>query len=241
MWKNPVGLGAKRTRTGDRVGSDTEPPIPINQGVAVKDSLPPAETAARLEAAGRAAGFTLERFGEVEGCPLLALTRRSPGLRPRIYLAAGIHGDEPAPPLALLQLLEAGAFDGRATWFLCPLLNPAGFHRQCRENAGGIDLNRDYRVTRSLEVAAHRRWLASQPNFDLALCVHEDWESQGYYLYEQNLSGGPGRAGAILAAASAHCPTDQSPVIDGWEAKGGIIHPPGNPFARELWAEALYL
>jgi hypothetical protein len=213
----------------------------MNRGVPVKDSLPPAETAARLEAAGRAAGFDVEHFGEAEGCPLLALSRRSPGLRPRVYLSAGIHGDEPAPPLALLGLLEAGAFDSRATWFLCPLLNPAGFLRQRRENAGGIDLNRDYRVTRSLEVAAHRRWLARQPNFDLALCVHEDWESQGYYLYEQNAAGGAGLATGILAAAAAHCPIDLSPVIDGREAVGGVIHPPGDIFARELWAEAVYL
>ena len=32
------------------------------------------------------------------------------------------------------------------------------------------------------------RWLARQPNFDLAVCVHEDWESVGFYLYELNLS-----------------------------------------------------
>lgn len=241
MWKNPVGLGAKRTRTGDRVGSDTEPLIPINQGVAVKDSLPPDEVAARLEAAARVAGFAVERFGEADGCPLLALTRRSPGLRPRVYLSAGIHGDEPAPPLALLAMLEAGAFDGRATWFLCPLLNPAGFFRQSRENASGIDLNRDYRATRSLEIAAHRRWLARQPNFDLALCVHEDWESKGYYLYEQNPAGGEGLAAPMLAAAAGHCPIDLSPVIDGREACGGVIRPAGDVLGRELWAEAVYL
>ena len=86
---------------------------------------PPA-LAARFAAAARVAGFRVERFGDHAGTPLFALTKRPPGPRPRprIYLSAGIHGDEPAPPLALLALLEAGVFDDRAVWFLCPLLNP---------------------------------------------------------------------------------------------------------------------
>lgn len=214
--------------------------------VAVKDSLlssslDPLETAARFERAGRAAGFGIERYGEAAGCPLLALGKRTPGPRPRVYLSAGIHGDEPAPPLALLRLLEEGFFDDRAIWFLCPLLNPAGFLRRIRENAGGVDLNRDYRGTRSAEIAAHLAWLGRQPPFDLACCVHEDWEAKGYYLYEQNPLERPSLAAAMLGAAQAHCPIDLSEVIDGREAKAGIIRPPGDPRERELWAEAIFL
>ena len=103
--------------------------------------LDPPALAVRFESAGRVAGFRTEHFGEADGCPLFALTKRTPGPRPRIYLSAGIHGDEPAPPLALLELIEAGVFDARANWFLCPLLNPAGFLRATRENAeAGSDL-----------------------------------------------------------------------------------------------------
>ena len=100
----------------------------------VKDSRPagldPQAVAARLAAAARAAGCDVETFGAAAGSPLLAMTKRTPGPRPRIYLSAGIHGDEPAGPLALLELLEAGSFDHRADWFICPLLNPAGFLAQ---------------------------------------------------------------------------------------------------------------
>src|SRR5438874_13646139 len=89
-------------------------------------TLDPLEFGPRIQAAARASGFRVEPYGEIAGASLFALTRRTPGPRPRIYLSAGIHGDEPAPPLTLLALLERGHFDARANWFLCPLLNPAG-------------------------------------------------------------------------------------------------------------------
>jgi succinylglutamate desuccinylase/aspartoacylase family protein len=187
------------------------------------------------------AGFRLERFGEAGGVPQLALTRRTPGPRPRLYLSAGIHGDEPAPPLALLALMDAGIFDARADWFICPLLNPTGFRRQTRENFEGIDLNRDYRSLRSAEIRAHVGWLRRQPNFDLTLCLHEDWEATGFYLYELNSRRRPTLAERIVAAVSAACPIEPSELIDGRPARAGILRPAGDPLTRELWPEAIYL
>jgi|SRR5271165_4499412 len=201
----------------------------------------PLDLAARFEGAGAKAGFRLEPFGDSGGFPLFALTRRTPGPRPRIYLSAGIHGDEPAPPMALLSLLESGEFDGRAVWFICPMLNPQGLAGGTRENASGTDLNRDYRHLASPEVSAHVRWLERQPNFDLAVCVHEDWESAGFYLYELNPDGRPSLAEPMISAASKECPIDPSPVIEGREAKGGIIRPLLNPPEREKWPESIYL
>jgi len=203
--------------------------------------LDPLALAERFGAAAAMSGFRREGFGEAGGAPLFALTRRTPGPRPRIYLSAGIHGDEPAPPLALLSLLESGEFDGRATWFICPMLNPQGLVRGSRENAAGVDLNRDYRHFASPEARAHARWLRRQPNFDLTLCVHEDWEAKGFYLYELNLGGGRSLASAMIEAVRGVCPIDESPVIDGREARGGVIHPPGDPALRERWPESIYL
>lgn len=197
--------------------------------------------AAQLADTGRAQGFRVEVFGEIDGCPLFALTKRTPGPRRRVYLSAGLHGDEPAPPQALLQLLERGIFDDRATWFVCPLLNPAGLARGTRENAGGIDLNRDYKDLRSAEIQAHAAWLRRQPNFDLTICLHEDWESTGYYLYELNPRQRFSLAEPIIAAVATVCPIDPNAVIDGREAHGGIIRPAGDPLLRENWPEAIYL
>jgi len=202
----------------------------------------PRELAARFDSAARAAGFRVETFGQIAGYPLLALTKRTPGPRPRIYLSAGIHGDEPAPPLALLEMLEAGIFDERAVWFICPLLNPIGFTLGTRENGGKLDLNRDYKDLRSEEIAAHVAWLRRQPNFDLVLCVHEDWESTGYYLYELNPRDRPSLAPPMIDAVASVCAIDQNKIIDGREvAAPGIIRPVSDPLMRETWPEAIYL
>lgn len=210
---------------------------------AVKASaFDPAALVDQCEKLAPAHHFRVERFGEVAGCPLIALSRRTPGPRPRIYLSTGVHGDEPAPPQALAQLLADGVFDARANWFLVPMINPTGFHRGTRENAAGVDLNRDYKDLRTAEVAAHVRWLQRQPRFDLALCLHEDWEASGFYLYELNPEGLPTLANRILAAAAAHSPIEQAQVIDGRAADApGIIRPVNDPLLREDWPEAIYL
>ncbi len=216
----------------------------VNSSPAVKAPSPidPLALAARFESAARAAGFRIERFGAHAGCPLLGLTKRTPGPRPRIYLSAGIHGDEPAPPLALLALLEAEVFDERAVWFICPLLNPAGFLRATRENADGLDLNRDYKDLRSVEIRAHAAWLERQPNFDFTFCVHEDWESTGFYLYELNPTGRPTLADAMIEAAAKVCPIEPATLIDGRPVDApGIIRPVTDPLMRETWPEAIYL
>jgi hypothetical protein len=201
----------------------------------------PAALLGRFAAAAAARGFREEPFGEVSGFPLLAFSRRTPGARPRCYLSAGIHGDEPASSLALLELLEAGAFDRRAHWFLCPLLNPVGLARRTRENAQGVDLNRDYRRPASVAAAAHIAWLRRQPNFDTTLCLHEDWESTGMYLYERALAPRPGLAEAILASTSRFVPIEPSGLIDGREALQGIIRPALAPAEMEQWPESVYL
>ncbi|HUJ42607.1 MAG TPA: M14 family metallocarboxypeptidase [Opitutaceae bacterium] len=203
--------------------------------------LSPASFYRDFSAAARAEGFLLEPFGEVQGHPLIACTKRSPGPRPRIYLSAGIHGDEPAPPQALLRLLQQRFFDERCEWFLCPLLNPTGMAAGTRENHERRDLNRGYRSLQATEVRAHVAWLERQPPFDLTLCLHEDWESSGFYLYELNPDRRPSLAEPMIAAVSRVCPLELSATIDRRPAQGGIIRPEDDPAKRELWPEAIYL
>lgn len=204
--------------------------------------LDPAEFSPRFAAAAQRAGFTARPYGGINGHPLVAYTKRTPGRRSRVYVSTGMHGDEPAPPWALLRLLEEGCFDARCTWFLCPLLNPTGFLKNTRENFAGVDLNRDYLSLRAAEVRAHVAWLQLQPRFDLVICAHEDWEATGFYLYELNLGEHPTLAPAMLAAARAHSPIEAAAVIDGRErAEPGIIRPVSDPLLRDTWPEALYL
>lgn len=189
-----------------------------------------------------ARGFREEPFGTCDGVTLAAYTKRAPRPGPRIYLSAGVHGDEPAPPEALLAALQSGVFDDRATWFLVPMLNPTGFRRDERDSAAGIDLNRDYLCVKSIEVRAHVSWLSRQPRFDLALCLHEDWEAQGFYLYELTRHLDEPFSRAVRAAAHEVLPIEPGDEIDGRPiAETGIIRPESDPALRVRWPEAIYL
>ncbi len=192
-------------------------------------------------ALARNAGFAAASLDRAYDLPLLALTRPAPGPAPRVYLSAGIHGDEPAGPLALMDLLRERFFDDRFTWTLCPLLNPAAWDAGTRENPGGIDLNRDYRQPRSREVRAHRDWLEAQPANDLYLSLHEDWEANGFYLYEINTTTLHSLAETILDAVEAVIPRETGSRIDGHEtAAPGLIHHRPEADEPEYWPEAIF-
>ena len=160
---------------------------------------------------------------------------------PRIYISTGIHGDEPAGPLAARQLLRHDAWPAGVDLWLCPCLNPTGFALNRRENREGIDLNRQYLASEAAETVAHIAWLNRQPGFDLCLCLHEDWESHGFYLYELNPDHQPSLAEPIVAQVGEVCPIDPSEVIEGRPARDGIIRPGVDPRTRPQWPESFYL
>jgi Succinylglutamate desuccinylase / Aspartoacylase family len=172
----------------------------------------------------------------LEGYHLPAAT---PGKR--LYLSAGIHGDEPAGPLAVLELARENRWPATVDIWLCPCLNPTGFPLNTRENARGLDLNRQYLKPTAEETRAHMGWLQQQPAFDVSLCLHEDWEAPGFYVYELNLDQRPSFAEAIIDRVEKVCPIDRSPLIEGREAHGGIIRPNADVMARPQWPEAFYL
>jgi murein peptide amidase A len=159
----------------------------------------------------------------------------------RIYISSGIHGDEPAGPLALRQLLQENQWPPGVELWLCPCLNPAGFLLNRRENAEGLDLNRQYLTPQAPETLAHTAWLQRQPSFDLCLCLHEDWESHGFYVYELNPEQRPSLAEAMIARVSKVCPIDRSESIEGRPALNGVIRPSVDPRSRPDWPESFFL
>ena len=194
-----------------------------------------------IQDAAQRAGWQSDPISNTPELPLQAWRRnRASGSR-RIYISTGIHGDEPAGPLAVLQLLRENLWSDDAELWLCPCLNPTGFPLNRRENAQGIDLNRQYLHAETPETRAHIAWLQRQPDFHLALCLHEDWEAHGFYLYELNPDKRPSQARKALQEVSALCPIDLSPVIEGRPADGGLIHPNIDPLSRPLWPEAFWL
>jgi len=57
-------------------------------------------------AMARRQGWELDRLPAGQGLELLALRRTVPFLGRRLYLSTGIHGDEPAGPLAVRTALR---------------------------------------------------------------------------------------------------------------------------------------
>lgn len=215
-----------------------------NQGGYFGERIDIRETVREILGAAHERGWVIDHRTARPGVllPMLSRPPRIPGTwAPRIYLSTGIHGDEPAGPKAALDLIRDEVLPTDAWLWLCPCLNPTGFPRNTRESAEGLDLNRDYRHLRSGEIREHVDWLQQQPMFDLTLCLHEDWEAAGFYVYELNPDQQPSLAEAIVEAARDVCPIDLSPEIDGRPAVQGIIRPNIDPALRSEWPEALYL
>lgn len=193
------------------------------------------------ESEASARGFETRSLLETGGYPVPVSVRGNP-TAPCVYLSSGIHGDEPSGPQALLRLMKEGFFDQSIHWLICPVLNPTGLAAGTRENLQGIDLNRDYRQCRAVEVCAHIKWLKEQRVPDLFLSLHEDWESSGFYYYEINLGVEGPTHDAILGAASVRFPPEPEEVIDDHQvdAPGWIFHSE-HPDIPEGWPEAIYL
>lgn len=179
--------------------------------------------------------------------PWLQRAAKSGPGAPHFYLSAGIHGDEIAGPLAVLAMLRLPDFFADFNLTIFPILNPEGLARGIRENADKIDLNRDYRDTKSEEIRSHLEVLPTLGRFDAALYLHEDWEGIGAYLYELNDGPVPDLGKRIIAAMSEFVPIDQRPEIEEVVARGGIINradivAKNGPIEdRPEWPEAIYL
>jgi hypothetical protein len=122
----------------------------------------------------------------------------------RVLLWSQMHGDEPTATLALADLLRylsenrnsplVSRLRERLTVISIPMLNPDGAERSSRENASGIDVNRDARRQQSPEARA----LAS---------VHARWSPHfGFNLHDQDLR--VGERGRVVAISLLAPPQD---------------------------------
>lgn len=191
--------------------------------------------------AAEAGGFRSDVMASAGGYDIRAYTK-SAGSGARVYLSSGCHGDEPSGVHAMLELMREGTFDDRFDWMVCPVLNPTGLAAGTRENAAGLDPNRDYLKKRSAEVRGHIAWLERQPVPDMFVSLHEDWESTGFYLYEIQKHVCRSTAKSILEAAAQVIMTEPSPVIDDHQVRerGWIFHEPRADFPDQ-WPEAIYM
>ena len=169
--------------------------------------------------------LTREEVGEVDGFPLLRVRASSDPSLPTIMVMSGTHGDEPAGVEAALSLLE-----GRhAQWLesfqfeVIPCLNPHGYVHYMRHNIRDVDINWAFRREDVPEVDVVKQLVAGR-RFEAIVDFHEDWESPGYYLYEQ-ARGRPAIGLDIVRRVSEVCPINRESDIEGSPADGGVVHP----------------
>jgi len=118
-----------------------------------------------------------------------------------VTLSAGMHGDEPAGPWALLGLVYDRLLDERFAYRIWPCLNPSGFASGSRCNAEGADVNRSF--SRGGTTPESRAVVTANRDrkFALSIDLHEDFEARGFYAYEPLRSGAPPRyTGRIVTA-----------------------------------------
>ena len=121
---------------------------------------------------------------------------------PTVALSAGIHGDEPAGPWALLSIVRDGLLDRRFSYRLWPCTNPSGYVRETRANVDGDDINRSFHRGGTTPEARAIVTANRDRRFALSLDLHEDFEADGYYAYEP-VVGGETPFGEALVAALA--------------------------------------
>ena len=176
----------------------------------------------RWRGVSRAAGLRLRRLAKEDGFDLFYLETSELAGTSGLYLSAGIHGDEPAAPEALVRWAEKNAARlARMPLLIFPCLNPWGLRNNVRTDSRGRDLNRMFHHDRHPVVAAVRR--VTRPHrFHTALAMHEDYDAQGIYLYE--VQRGRNRFGeALLGRAMRILPPDPRRRIDTSTAKNGLI------------------
>jgi hypothetical protein len=145
----------------------------------------------------------------------------------RIGIFAGIHGDEPEGVHALVQfikLLEAKP-ELAAGYYLSfyPVCNATGFEDGTRFSRSGIDLNREFwKNSGEPEVRLLQAELQSR-SFQGIISLHTDDTSDGFYGIVRGATLTKHLIEPALAAAEKFLPRDERPVIDGFNARNGVI------------------
>ena len=161
----------------------------------------------------------------------------------RIFISAGIHGDESAGISAIRALLDNQVFkEFAAKWemTLLPCVNPTGYEQDTRTNHAGEDLNRLFKSkSPPVEVRLVQKVLDSR--FDLVLDLHEDLDSPGLYLYMKGMPAtddGLGRK--VIEAMKLFMPVNMEPMIEEVSAAGGLLANLPDPGQMDWWPLAMY-
>lgn len=195
----------------------------------------------RWKALQKTAGLHATTLTTVEGHAVIAYeSRAAKAGEPAVYLSTGVHGDEPGSIWGLLLWAEKNVtMLQRGSFLLLPLVNPIGTSLNTRADHLGHDLNRRFHLADDPFSIAWQTWIKGRTMI-AGICLHEDYDAQGCYLYELSHRRQPlGRE--ILTRCANPIAIDSRTRIDGQRARHGLIRPkkiptnlPGMPEAIEL-------
>jgi murein peptide amidase A len=169
-----------------------------------------------------------EQDGETYELPGYVFVGPKGGDEPvRIGLFAGIHGDEPAGAYALVQFLSVlDRHPELATGyclFVYPVCNPTGFADNTRHSRRGHDLNREFWKNSSEPEVRLLEQELSKHNFHGIVYLHADDTSHGLYGFAHGATLTKHLIEPALKAAEEFLPRNHDPIIDGFNARKGII------------------
>lgn len=194
-----------------------------------------------LRVVGRIPSLKMSLYGEAGSYPLVVVESEewTPDV-PSVYLSAGIHGDEPAPVEALLRWAEVSLpAHPDWNWQIFPCHNPWGLERNSRKDEEGRDLNRCFN-SRTIPRISAQLALMNGHLYDVAACLHEDYDARGFYLYEITAER-PFWGEFLCGELPALIAPDNRIRIDGHAARKGLIRRRVHPSLMKGHPEAFRL
>jgi len=146
---------------------------------------------------------------------------------PLIYLSAGTHGDEPASVACALRLInKLTDKDSRFTqyaWLISPCDNPFGYEWDVRENEAGVDLNQTFGNPDRFPQTSFVIESLKGAHVDMAVDMHEDCDSNGFYLWERRASSRVPIGHRIIERVRKICAINCDLEIEGHPNDNGVI------------------
>src|ERR1700690_3668743 len=209
--------------------SKIAPPPPLARRRSIADVLAPLDQIAAHSpnlVANHEAHFELG--GKTYELPRYLFVGPKGGDTPiRIGIFAGIHGDEPEGVRAVVQflkLLEAKP-DLASGYYLSiyPVCNPTGYEDGTRHSRHGKDLNREFwGNSNEPEVRLLQAELVSH-SFNGIIALHTDDTSDGFNGIVRGATLTQHLIEPALQAAEKFLPRDKRSIIDGFQARNGVI------------------
>ncbi len=176
----------------------------------------------RWKAIARAAKLTERVMHKAGGFDVVGYRSRGRSPEEALYLCAGVHGDEPAGVLGLVEWAEENVdLLAETPVAILPCFNPWGLINNTRNDHRGKDLNRLFHSRRDGHIVNWRKYLDGG-RFRLCVTLHEDYDAKGLYLYEVARSG-LDLGEKLLRGCRAHIAPDPRKTIDGMRPVNGVI------------------